>query len=215
MPPAPRRRGLACGGASTRTVGGREAGATAVLVEAVAEVGPRVERPAPALEVGDRCLRVERLERVERVAHRPIDDDARRVQPIIGIDRHEVLDGPGSACSRFMWYVIARASLGWRQSCWSTFQDAQAPARRGMSAGVGVEDDAVRSSSRTGRGRCVRERRRRAGGSAHRRHGSPGRPHRRCRCEPVAVRTVTAGADPGDVHDRVTGADRVGAEPLA
>ena len=78
-------------------------GPAAILVEAVAEVRAGEPGRPPALQCRERGLRLERPERVGRVAHRPFDDDPLGPDPVARVDRHAVFVGPGSDCSRFMW----------------------------------------------------------------------------------------------------------------
>ena len=69
-------------------VGGLEPGPAAVLVEAVSEVGSGEVRAAPALEVAQGGLRLERPERVHRMAHGSLHDDPVGADAIAGVDRH-------------------------------------------------------------------------------------------------------------------------------
>ena len=84
-----------------------------------------------ALQPRDRRLPGKRPEGVHRMAHLPLHEDVLGLHTS-PVDRHEVVDRrEGSAAGS--WYVIATRSAGDAQSSCSTFQDAHARRRFGIS----------------------------------------------------------------------------------
>ena len=78
---------------SVTQLGGLEPGPAAVLVEPVAEVGARVPGGPVTLELADRRLGPQRLERVQRVAELAGQDHPVVADGVARVDRGEVLGG--------------------------------------------------------------------------------------------------------------------------
>ena len=189
MPPPRARRefGAAAAAVDRRgpdTIGGRVPRSTAVLVEAVAEVRPRVERPPPPWSVSTRACAssVSNVYSGWRIARSTMTRAGSSA--IVGVDRHEVLDSARAAPAAGSCGTSSRA----RRSA-SAVRLVDVPrrpraGRRGMTRGSVCrttrfdEYSNPPSAARSARPRP-------AAGPAHRRRGSPARRHRTCRsCRP-------------------------------
>ena len=123
---------------------GLEAGATAVLMEAVAEHArwrtrwhgdPAALPAASARRASGRCT----AGGSSRARRGPAL--GRRLAPGLTDTRYST--GPGSDCRRFMWYVIVSWSAGRWQSPVSMFHDTPGPPPARQQRGVGVQHDAI------------------------------------------------------------------------
>ena len=209
MPPAPRPA------ARRDALGRREPGSAAVLVEAVARGVPRRTRSAasPGVRPPPPARRASRT-----CSSGGASADPRRSGPgpgaRPGLTDTQHWTGPGSDCSRFMWYVIDSGRLGRRQSAWSTFHEPRAARSAGQQPLVGVEDDPVRRVLEAGeraafsRGSASRSSARASSAWVAMTTAS------NVSCVPPAVRTTTPAPLARDIDDRVAGPDRVRADPV-
>ena len=105
------------------------------------------------------------------------------------------------------------ASLGIRQSAWSTFHDAQAAGRRGRTVEIGVQDNLVRRVLECAERVALRHVR-----VAEQAYGVVGMCREHDGVEPVGRSGRRPDGDPGGaarhVHDGVPGTQRVRSQPL-
>ena len=163
-------------------------------------------RCAMALEPADGGLRVERPERVERVARTTRHDDPLVADPVAGIDRDEVVDRAGQRLEAVHVVGHRHRPAGASHAAWSTFQEDQRRASARHDPLVGVQDDLVAVVVEP-----VERRRSRRIGVAEQppRHVGVGRHHDRI--EALARASVGPHGDAGvvaqDADHRIAGAD--------